>query len=170
MPLISFAIERTYFLPVLLQTLKTVIVFPLQQPLVYSRFHHILSSEPCSGDLISLTLSLQTTLPNCWLIKLLSTRLSSVKLHFLKVSCTEVGTYLCETCLVVNKSKYFPYFSGSSFLPATPDHIYPLLNSFISRMELQLPDLQPTDSLLYTCFIPEVSQTKFVRVIVSVQL
>lgn len=62
--------------------------------------------------------------------------------------CLEVGTFPRETCLVVNKSKYFPYFSGSSFLPATPDHICSLLNDFISWMEVQLPDLQPTDPLL----------------------
>lgn len=103
------------------------LLFPLQQPFVYFRFLHILSSEPCSdsitssllnlclGYLISFTLSLQTTLCNCWLIKLLCTRLSSVKLHFLEVSCPEVGTFPCDTCLVVNKSKSFTFFSSSFF-------------------------------------------------------
>lgn len=53
---------------------------------------------------------------------------------FLEVSCPKPGTSPRETCLVLNASKHFTDFAGHASLSATPDHICPLLNSFISWM------------------------------------
>lgn len=78
---------------------------------------------------------------------------------FLEVSCPKPGTFSCETCLVVNKSKYFPYFSDPSFISATPDCVFPLLNNFISSMELLLGIYCSPQILLYTT----VSYQKFPR-------
>lgn len=124
-PLICFEIEANYFLPILLQSLLLSFLF---NSLLYI-WDSIISFLQSSFRLPDLIHTFSAYLSNCWLIKLLCTMLSSVKLYFLEVSCPKVGTFPCETCLVVNKSKYFTYFSVSSLVPATPDHICPLLNA-----------------------------------------